>query len=49
MAINLKPIFDKLMEAVNAGGKRLEEEVQQFGYSYAKEFPAEEKEETDKE
>ena len=49
MAINLKPILDKLTEAINAGGKRLEEEAQQFGYSYAKEFAPEEKEETDKE
>ena len=35
-AINLKPLLDKIMEAINAGGKRLEAEAEQFGYGYAK-------------
>ena len=49
MALNLKPLFDKLKEAIDAGGKRLEEEAQQFGYSYAKEYDDGQKEETHKE
>ena len=35
-AINLKPLLDKIMEAINDGGKRLEAEAEQFGYGYAK-------------
>jgi len=53
MALNLKSFLDKINDAINAGGKRLEAEAEQFGYSYAKNYadPAEEEKQapTDKE
>ncbi|MBQ8669922.1 MAG: hypothetical protein IJ508_01580 [Oscillospiraceae bacterium] len=35
-AIKRKPFLEKIMEAINAGGERMENEAEQFGYSYAK-------------
>ncbi len=45
-AIKRKPFLEKIMEAINAGGERMENEAEQFGYSFAKEY-AESQEETD--
>lgn len=36
-ANNRKPFWDRILEAINAGGERLEKEAEQFGYSFAKE------------
>ena len=35
-AIKRKPFLEKIMEAINAGGERMENEAEQFGYGYAK-------------
>lgn len=37
-AIKRKPFLEKIMEAINAGGERMENEAEQFGYSFAKEY-----------
>lgn len=36
-AINLKPFFEKLNQAINAGAQRLEKEAEEFGYAAIKE------------
>ncbi len=48
-AINLKPVLDKIMKAINAGAERLEKEAEEFGYSTAREYTESHKEETDEE
>ncbi|MBP1558909.1 MAG: hypothetical protein J6B40_05000 [Oscillospiraceae bacterium] len=45
-AIKRKPFLEKIMEAINAGGERMENEAEQFGYSFDKEY-AETQEEAD--
>ena len=34
--IKRKPFWNKIWEAINAGGERMENEAEQFGYSFAK-------------